>query len=296
MSPTDGSLPLQLDFTTVTFDVPSAGISVPGYIYYVSPTQVNAFVPWELAGQSSAQMKVTTDETFYGNVITIPLQSTAPGLFLYGGNVAIATDQNYNLVTAANPAVPGQAIHPLLQWPGAGNESTGQRIACLIDPAFEHHYNARSNHRRTDGANNLQRSFSGIRRLVPSQPDGSRGTQRGQSGDHDCDRRPDVARANGGLFAANDRSSGEVGQASRPVFPALRRWVAKKKPHRTGPKTSGTNPMRLALGLGWDPASGCLVKIGKTDTPLVSSASKLPDQKRPNNYRYLDPPERSYKS
>jgi minor extracellular serine protease Vpr len=109
VSPTDGSLPLQVDFTTVTFDVPSKGISVPGYIDFVSPGQVNVWVPWELAGQSSAQMKVTTDESFYGNVVTVPLQSTAPGFFL-SGNVAIAQDQNYNLVTASNPAVPGQAI------------------------------------------------------------------------------------------------------------------------------------------------------------------------------------------
>jgi hypothetical protein len=50
--------------------------------------------------------------------------------------------------------------------------------------------------------------------------------------------------------------------------------------------------MRLALGLGWDPASGCLVRM-KPDAHLVGSASKLPDQKRPNNYRYLDPPVRS---
>lgn len=108
-SPTDGSLPLQLDFTTVSFDVPSAGISVPGYIDFVSPTQVNVWVPWELAGQSSVQMKVDVDEGFWGNVVTIPLQSTAPGFFL-SSNVAIAQDQNFKLITSSNPAVPGQAI------------------------------------------------------------------------------------------------------------------------------------------------------------------------------------------
>jgi minor extracellular serine protease Vpr len=110
VSPTDGSLPLQLDFTTVSFDVPSAGISVPGYIYFVSPTQVDAYVPWELAGQSSAQMKVSIDEGFYGNVVTIPLQSTAPGFFLNSGNVADAIDLTGKIVTSSNPAVPGQVI------------------------------------------------------------------------------------------------------------------------------------------------------------------------------------------
>jgi uncharacterized protein (TIGR03437 family) len=75
----------------------------------VSPTQVNVWVPWELAGQSSVQMKVDVDEGFWGNVVTIPLQSTAPGFFL-SSNVAIAQDQNFKLITSSNPAVPGQAI------------------------------------------------------------------------------------------------------------------------------------------------------------------------------------------
>jgi minor extracellular serine protease Vpr len=130
-SPTDGSLPLQIDFTTVSFDVPSKGISVPGYIDFVSPTQVNVWVPWELAGQSSVQMKVDVDEGFYGNVVTIPLQSTAPGFFL-SSNVAIAQDQNFNLITASNPAVPGQAIvlycnglGPVTNQPASGAPAPG---------------------------------------------------------------------------------------------------------------------------------------------------------------------------
>lgn len=109
-SPTDGSLPLVIDYTSVSFDVPSAGISVPGYVDFVSPTQVNVWVPWELQGQSSVQMKVNVDEGFWGNVVTVPLAKTAPGFFLYNGNIAIAQDQNYNLISTSNPAVPGQAI------------------------------------------------------------------------------------------------------------------------------------------------------------------------------------------
>jgi minor extracellular serine protease Vpr len=135
VSPTDGSLPLQLDFTTVSFDAPSAGISVPGYISFVSPGQVNVWVPWELAGQSSVQMKVGIDEGFYGNVVTIPLQSTAPGFFL-NGNVAIAQDQNYNLISASNPAVPGQAIvlycnglGPVNPQPASGAPASGTSIS-----------------------------------------------------------------------------------------------------------------------------------------------------------------------
>jgi uncharacterized protein (TIGR03437 family) len=109
VSPADGSLPLQLDYVTVSFDVPSAGISVPGYVSSVSPTQVNVYVPWELAGQSSAQMKVSIGEGHWGNVVTVPLQSIAPGFFV-NGNIAAARDASANPITAGNPAVAGQVI------------------------------------------------------------------------------------------------------------------------------------------------------------------------------------------
>ena len=73
-----GMLPLVLDGTTVSFDVPSKGISVPGYVYYVNSGQIDVWVPWELEGQSSVQVKVTVDEILYGNVVTLPISNYAP--------------------------------------------------------------------------------------------------------------------------------------------------------------------------------------------------------------------------
>ena len=55
-SNTFANLPLQIDTVTVSFDVGN-GVTYPGYIVYVSPTQINAFAPWELQGYSSAQVK-----------------------------------------------------------------------------------------------------------------------------------------------------------------------------------------------------------------------------------------------
>jgi hypothetical protein len=40
------ALPLAIDGVTVSFDVPSAKLSLPGYLTYVSPGQVNVQVPW----------------------------------------------------------------------------------------------------------------------------------------------------------------------------------------------------------------------------------------------------------
>lgn len=134
-SPSDGSLPLQIDYTSVSFDVPSAGISIPGYISFVSPTQVNVWVPWELQGQSSVQMKVNVDEGYWGNVVTIPLSNTSPGFFL-GGSTPVAQDSNSNLITSSNPAVRGQTLTiycnglgPVNNQPASGKPAPSNPLA-----------------------------------------------------------------------------------------------------------------------------------------------------------------------
>jgi uncharacterized protein (TIGR03437 family) len=103
-------LPLQIDYVTVSFDVPSAGISVAGHPTYVSPGQVNVQVPWELQGQSSAQMKVTLDGVLFGNVVSVPLVAASPAIFTNSGTVADALDSNYKLIGTSNPAKRGQTI------------------------------------------------------------------------------------------------------------------------------------------------------------------------------------------
>jgi uncharacterized protein (TIGR03437 family) len=100
-------LPLALDYTMVSFDVPSADISVPGHIFFVSGGQINLQVPWELQGQKSAQVKVSIDYS-YGNVVTVLLSDFAPALFSYG-NFAAATN-GAGVITGSNPAARGQAI------------------------------------------------------------------------------------------------------------------------------------------------------------------------------------------
>jgi len=129
-------LPLALDGTTVSFDVPSAGISVPGYLYYVSPdgSQIDVWVPWELENQSSVQVKVTLDEGLYGNVVTLPLSNFAPAFFLNSGNVADALDGNYNIITAANPAVRGQYIALYVNGLGPTNNQPASGLVAPGNP------------------------------------------------------------------------------------------------------------------------------------------------------------------
>ena len=103
------TLPLAMDGVTVSFDVPSAGLSYPGHIVFVSPGQINVQVPWELQGQTSAQVKVTVDNFVFGTVVTVPLADSAPTFFVNSG-IAAALNPNYSIVTTANPATRGQSI------------------------------------------------------------------------------------------------------------------------------------------------------------------------------------------
>ena len=128
-------LPLAIDLAMVSFDVPSAGLSVPGHLVYVSPGQVNLQVPWELQGQSSAQVKVTIDMS-YGNVISVPLADYAPAFFEIGGGNVAARDTSFNVIGANNPAKRGQVVQlyanglgPVDHQPASGDPAPSSPLA-----------------------------------------------------------------------------------------------------------------------------------------------------------------------
>ncbi len=103
-----GFLPLGIDNVSVSFDVPSAGLSLPGRMYYVSPTQLNLQVPWELQGQTSALIKVTVEDS-QGPLYTLPLAQYSPAFFL-NGEFIDAEDATGNEITSSNPATGGQTV------------------------------------------------------------------------------------------------------------------------------------------------------------------------------------------
>lgn len=101
------SLPLSLSDVSVSFDVPSAGLSLPGRLHLVAPGQINLQVPWELRGQSSALVKVSIGDVS-SQVYTLPLAEYSPGVFEYpdsnsGQLLAAALDENYAVVGTGNP-------------------------------------------------------------------------------------------------------------------------------------------------------------------------------------------------
>ncbi|MDQ6700033.1 MAG: S8 family serine peptidase [Acidobacteriota bacterium] len=144
LSPTSRSfvtpyLPISLLGVSVSFDVPSAGISVPGRISYASDTQINVQIPWELRGQSSASMKVTIDG-ISSALYTVPLSDYSPALFEFtdagSGQLIAAAVQGPQIITSARPAQRGQVVSlyanglgPVNNQPASGEPSPAQPLA-----------------------------------------------------------------------------------------------------------------------------------------------------------------------
>ncbi len=151
------TLPLAIDLAFVSFDVPSANLSVPGHLTYVNPSQVNLQVPWELQGQTSAQVKVTIDYS-NGNVVTLPLVAYAPALFQEAGGIAAALNQTNGVVTTANPIARGQVVQlfanglgPVTNQPASGDPAPASPLSATTTPVIV-----------TIGGQNARVLFSGL--------------------------------------------------------------------------------------------------------------------------------------
>jgi uncharacterized protein (TIGR03437 family) len=98
-------------YVSVSFDV--NGATYPGYPYFASPNQVNLIAPWELEGQTTAQVKVSLDALYgaelFSNIANVQIADYAPAFFV-SCNEACAQDTNYNLISPSNPAKRGNVI------------------------------------------------------------------------------------------------------------------------------------------------------------------------------------------
>jgi large repetitive protein len=92
-----------------------ASVTVGGYsahLYFTSPTQLNIQIPWELAGQASASLTVTTANGT-STPVTINLASYAPALFSQnqqGTGPGLIYDGNGALNSSTNAANPGSIV------------------------------------------------------------------------------------------------------------------------------------------------------------------------------------------
>jgi uncharacterized protein (TIGR03437 family) len=79
-------LPVSLGTTSLTL----GGVPMP--LIHAFPLQVDAQIPWELAGQSQAQLAIVTDD-LSGNTVSVPLAPVSPGVYagvLINGTTTLA--------------------------------------------------------------------------------------------------------------------------------------------------------------------------------------------------------------
>jgi len=103
-SATTFPLPVNLGGASVTIN------GVPAPLFYASTLQINFFVPYELAGATTATILVST-ATGLAEITGVPITPQAPGLFLTdaAGDAAVI-HANGQPVNAASPAAPGETV------------------------------------------------------------------------------------------------------------------------------------------------------------------------------------------
>src|SRR5215831_10528339 len=97
-----GTLPITLDGVAVSVN------AIPCGLFFVSPTQINFLVPYDLiAGKVSV---IVARQSIAGPSVKIQLNNTSPGFFLWNGSNAVAVHLNGQLVSPTSPAIGGEII------------------------------------------------------------------------------------------------------------------------------------------------------------------------------------------
>ena len=164
-------LPTMLLTTSVTIN----GVPIP--LYYVSPAQINAQVPFEIPAGTAA-LAVLVNE-IASPAITVSIDPTAPGIFLYGANRAVAVNPDGSINASNHPAKRGDVIVLYMTGQGAVSNSVTTGGSALGSPRLSE---ALATTTATIGSTNAEVQFSGlapgfvgllqVNILVPSVPAG----------------------------------------------------------------------------------------------------------------------------
>jgi minor extracellular serine protease Vpr len=127
-------LPMGIDGAAFSFNALNLPYGAPGRFSYVSPTQLNVQIPWELTGQTSAIVKSIVNYT-YGQFQTLQLTQYSPGFYqvpIGSGNAAAETLPSYGIVTESNPVARGSYVQLFMNGLGPVNCTAGPP-SCTTD-------------------------------------------------------------------------------------------------------------------------------------------------------------------
>ena len=162
-------LPISIGNVSVSFDTSINGtaVSVPGYLTYISPGQVNVQVPWELQGAASVRMKVSYEDSS-GTVYNLPLTTYSPALFEAQG-IAASLDQNNNPISASNPVAQGQVVQLFANGLGPVTNQPGSGQPFSVQSQSRHRQRCFRNYRRTPRDGSVCRTLAGQHRPLSGE-------------------------------------------------------------------------------------------------------------------------------
>jgi uncharacterized protein (TIGR03437 family) len=112
------------------------GIDAP--LSAVSPTQINAVVPYEVTGSTATFVVINdTAASPVSNPVTVPLAPTAPGVFSLSANglgEGAIEHADGSVVSQASPALPGEIVEVYLTGLGAVNPAVPDGMAAPTQP------------------------------------------------------------------------------------------------------------------------------------------------------------------
>jgi minor extracellular serine protease Vpr len=124
-------LPTTLGHTIV--NISSGGTTTAAPLFYSSNGQLNAQLPLTASGSVSADVSV---EGVNSSTFTFSVATAAPGIFFIAGTNAgiVLHGSNYSLVTAANPAQPGETVLIYCTGLGAVTPAVATGAAAPLTP------------------------------------------------------------------------------------------------------------------------------------------------------------------
>ena len=125
-----GTVPTMLAGVTLTIN------NVPAPLIFVGPNQINAVVPYEVAGQSTANLAISLNGAMSA-ATPVQVVATAPSIFTLGQNGSgqgAILNQNGSVNSASNPAAKGSVIQ--IFGTGEGQLVPGVPTGCLSGPAL----------------------------------------------------------------------------------------------------------------------------------------------------------------
>jgi uncharacterized protein (TIGR03437 family) len=126
------SLPLPTNLGNVTVTI--NGVNAP--LFYVSPTQITAMVPYSISGANYATVSVSNNGTA-SNSVTMYVRKSSPGVFSLaqsGMGQAAAEHGDYSVISSSNPAHTGETVTIYVGGLGAVNPAVQSGAAAPSNP------------------------------------------------------------------------------------------------------------------------------------------------------------------